>query len=181
MASATSALATLAPYQPPEGLSAKEILAHARDHIGKLVKKNATLEDKHTETKGYFRTKGVAGLTTAATLVTASTLGIVNGRFGGDADHLNFHGMPLDVAWGIVGHAVGYTNVLGGIGSELVHATGDAAWGSSAYRWSFAKGQELAARAKAAKAGAGAGAGAAPQNGAGAGPRGGTTYSVPQK
>jgi len=50
---------------------------------------------------------------------------------------------------------------------------GDAAWGVGAYRWSHNKGVELAARAAAAKAGGAAGAGA--------GPRGGTTYPVPQK
>ena len=181
MASATSALATLAPYQPPEGLAPREILAHAREHIERLTKKHAVLQTQNVEAKSYVRTKGLAGLTSVCAVGMASTLGLVNGRFGGDADHVAFHGMPLDVTAGVVAHVVGYTNALGDTGSVLVHAVGDSAWGAGAYRFFHAKGVELAARAAAAKAGAGAGTGAAPQNGAGAGPKGGTTFAVAQK
>jgi hypothetical protein len=181
MASATSALAALAPYQPPDGLAPREILAHAREHIDKLTKKHLNLQGKISEATRYVGTKAVTMAGTGVSLAVSAALGLVNGRFGGDKGYLAPYNVPVDLTSGLIAHVVGYTNVLGDVGSTLVHTVGDAAWGSGAYRWSHNKGVELAARAAAAKAGAGAGAGAGPQNGAGAGPRGGTTYAVPQK
>ena len=178
MASATSALATLAPYQPPDGLAPRELFAHAREHIERLTKKHAALQEKSTEKSSYVITKGVAALTSACAVGTSGALGFVNGRLGGDLGYAQFHGMPADWTAGVVAHVVGYTNALGKVGSVLVHAAGDAAWGAGTYRWAHAKGVELA---QAAAAKAGATPGASPQNGAGAGPRGGTSYAVPQK
>ena len=178
MASATSALATLAPYQPPDGLAPREILAHAREHIDRLTKKHVNLQGKINEVTKYAGTKAVTMAGTGVSLAVSAILGLVNGRFGGDKGYLAPYNVPVDLTGGLIAHVVGYTNVLGETGSDLVHTAGDAAWGAGAYRWSHNKGVELATRAAAAKAGAGA-PGASPQNGAGAGPRGGTTYSVP--
>jgi hypothetical protein len=142
-----------------------------------------TIQERVAEQKGLvqaLKVPGLAALTTGCVLTTSGVVGFVNGRYGGDADHLHFRGIPADWTAGLVAHIVGYTTgamtdtVAGEVGSLLVHAVGDAAWGVGTSRWAHAKGVELAARAK-------AGAGAAPQNGAGAGPKGGTTYPVAQK
>jgi hypothetical protein len=140
-----------------------------------------TLQGKITEATKYVGTKAVTMAGTGVSLAISAVLGLVNGRFGGDKGYLAPYNVPVDLTSGLIAHVVGYTNVLGEVGSELVHTVGDAAWGVGSYRWSHAKGVELAARAAAAKAGAGAGAGVAPQGGAGPGARGGTTYPVPQK
>jgi hypothetical protein len=182
MASATTALATLAPYQPPEGLGPREILAHAREHIDKLTKRHLNLQGKIGDTTEYLGKKLVNAAGSGIALGTSALFGFVNGRYGGDKGYVAPYGAPVDLLSGLVAHVVGYTDVLGRVGSALVHTVGDAAWGSGAYRWAHNKGVELAARVAAEKAGApGAGAGAAGPNGAGAGPRGGTTYAVPQK
>ena len=182
MASATSALATLSPYQPPDGLAPREILAHAREHIDRLTKKHINLQGKISEVTRYAGTKAITMAGTGVSLAVSAVLGLVNGRFGGDKGYLAPYNVPVDLTSGLIAHVVGYTNALGEVGSDLVHTVGDAAWGVGAYRWSHNKGVELAAHAAAAKAGAGAGAaGTGPQGGAGAGPRGGTTYPVPQK
>ena len=182
MATATSALATLAPYQPPDGLAPREILAHAREHIDRLTKKHLNLQGKINEVTKYAGTKALTMAGTGVSLAVSTLMGLVNGRFGGDKGYLAPYGVPADLTSGLIAHVVGYTNVLGDMGSDLVHTAGDAAWGAGAYRWSHNKGAELAARAAAAKAGAGAVyPGTGPQGGAGAGPRGGTTYAVPQK
>jgi hypothetical protein len=175
MASATSALATLSPYQPPDGLAPREILAHAREHIDKLTKKHLNLQGKISEVTKYAGTKALTMAGTGVSLAVSAVLGLVNGRFGGDKGYLAPYNVPVDLTSGLIAHVVGYTNVLGEIGSDLVHTVGDAAWGAGAYRWSHDKGVELAAHAAAAKAGT------APPGAPGPGPRGGTTYTVPQK
>jgi hypothetical protein len=180
MASATTALTALAPYAAPDGLGPREIIAHAKEHIERLTKKHASLQDTLTKVQGYGVSKLKTGMATGTTLAVSSALGFVNGRYGGERGYLSVFHVPVDLTTGLVAHVVGATDVLGDLGTRLVHTVGDACWGAGAYRWTHSKGAELAARAAAAKAAAGAGAGA----GAAANPNGqrpGTTYAVPQK
>jgi hypothetical protein len=187
MATATSALATLAPYQPPDGLAPREILAHAKEYIDRLTKKHTTLQEKIAVAKQYGGTKLVTFAATGVTTAVSAALGFFNGRYGGDKGYVAPYGIPIDLTASAIAHVVGMTNVCGDVGSRIVHTAGDSALGVGTYRFTHGKGVEMAARAAAKKA-AGAGAGVAPgaspgtspQNGAGAGPRGGTPYAVPQ-
>ena len=153
MASATTALANLAPYQPPEGLGPREILAHAREHIDKLTKRHLNLQGKIGDTTEYLGKKLVNAAGSGIALGTSALFGFVNGRYGGDKGYVAPYGAPVDLLSGLVAHVVGYTDVLGRVGSALVHTVGDAAWGSGAYRWAHNKGVELAARVAAEKGG----------------------------
>jgi hypothetical protein len=186
MASATSALATLSPYLPPDGLGPREILAHAKDHIDRLTKKHASLQEVLQKGKEYGVSKIKTGVASGLTVVTSGALGFVNGRYGGDKGYVAPFHVPIDLATALVAHTVGLTDVFGDLGSLMAHAVGDASLGAGTYRFAFAKGAYLAARAAAAKGGAVAGAGAGAGTGApGAahpnGQRPSTTYAVPQK
>jgi hypothetical protein len=175
-ATAHSGGTSLAPYQSPDGLAHRNVLAHARDHIEKLQK-------RHEQLRGTVARAQKVALKQAHTLTqmgftvgTAGALGLVNGRYGGDKGYLAPWGVPVDFAVGGAAHVAGFvTSVL----SEddimepviaLLHTIGDAGLGVGVYRWAHQKGAELAARSAGATGQAGVGANSA---------HGGTVYAVP--
>jgi hypothetical protein len=97
MASATTALANLAPYQPPEGLGPREILAHAREHIDKLTKRHLNLQGKIGDTTEYLGKKLVNPAGSGIALGTSALFGFVNGRYGGDKGYVAPYGAPVDL------------------------------------------------------------------------------------
>jgi hypothetical protein len=181
MATATNALATLAPYAPPDGLGPREILAHAKDHIDRLTKRHSTLQGKIQDTQKYTGCLAKTGLAFATTLAVSSGLGFINGRYGGAKGHAAPLGVPIDFTAGVLAHGVGLTVGLlsesdfGELCSRGFHTVGDAALGIGTYRTFQAIGLERAARATGQAPGAGVSA-TNPN-----GQRPGTTYAVPQK
>lgn len=189
MATATMPTSALAPYQPPPGLQARDVIAHARDHIEKLTKKHASLRESLQQVKVSAQ-RGVSTVTqTMFAVGTSSLLGYLNGRYGGEKGYVAPYSIPVDLTVGAAGHIAGLATSLlledtvdvtaaasqGAMPrlSDIFHTVGDAGLGCGSYRFLHQKGVEHAA----AK-GQGAGPGSPPAGGPG--PGRGTVYSVPQ-
>ena len=194
MASALMPSSALATYQPPAGLPARDVIAHARDHIEKLTKKHASLRES-LQTVKVSAQRGVGTvIQTGFAVGTSSVLGYVNGRYGGEKGYVAPYSVPVDLTTGAVGHIAGLATSLlleddldtaGAAASgmprlsDILHAVGDAGLGCGTYRFFHQKGVEHAGGASADKGKAPPGPASPPGAGAGAGQRG-TVYGVPQ-
>jgi hypothetical protein len=186
-----SANSALAPYQPPGGLAAREVIAHARDHIERLQKKHATLRESLQQVKVGAQRGANTVTQTVFAVGTSSALGFINGRYGGEKGYVAPYSVPVDLSLGGLAHVAGLATSLllederdaaAAASSamprlsDILHTIGDAGLGCGSYRFMHQKGVERAAAAAAAKAGQ-----AAPTPGAPApGGRGGAVYTVPQ-
>lgn len=179
----------LAPtYEAPTGLSSREALAHAHDHIRKLVRKHESVVKASREIgiKAAEITKAQVGWMTNSAFAggTATALGYVNGRYGGEKGYVAKYGVALDAATAFTAHLGALALSLKGTGDAekdehlrhvvgVLHAVGDTAVGVGLYRWSHQKGVEAAHRAGVPAATVAPGApvnGAAPKT---------TVYAVP--
>jgi hypothetical protein len=188
MATATQTISALAPYQPPPGLAPSDRVAHAHDYIERLQKKHATLRESLQQVKVGAQRGANTMMQTVLAVGTASSLGYVNGRYGGEKGYVAPYSMPLDVTIGGAAHVAGLVVGLwleddadraaaampGALPrlSDILHTIGDAGLGSGGYRWAHQKGVEMAAAANAGATAAAPGPGV---NGAR-----GATYAVPQ-
>jgi hypothetical protein len=193
MATATMPVSALAPYQPPDGLAPRDVIAHAREHIDRLQKKHASLRESLQHVKVGAQ-RGVNTITqTVFAVGTSSALGFVNGRYGGEKGYVAPYSVPVDFTLGAVSHIAGLATSLllederdaaaaaqpGAMPrlSDILHTVGDAGLGCGTYRFFHQKGAEHAAEAGAAK-GQSAPSPSPPGPGANAG-RGGAVYNVP--
>jgi hypothetical protein len=167
----------IVPYQPAQGLPARDALARAHEYIDKLTKKHEALHKvKETIVTGAKK-HGNTFIQSSCTATTAAALGAVNGRFGGEEGLIQKWGVSLDAAVAFAGHVVGFglsfadndASPKFDILAEVAHTVGDTGLASGVYRFFHKRGLESAARAAAASGGASAPAGGA---------KGGTVYTV---
>ena len=175
MATATS----IVPFQPAQGLPARDALARAHDYIDKLTKKHEALHKAKEAFVTGARRHGNTFIQSSCTATTAAALGAVNGRFGGEQGLIEKWGVSLDAAVAFAGHVGGFAfsfadndadpkfDVL----AEVFHTVGDTGLASGVYRFFHKRGIESAQRAATAS---GAGAAAPVVNGA----KGGAIYTV---
>src|SRR5208283_2268116 len=113
---ATMPVSALAPYIPPEGLAPRDVIAHARDHIEKLQKKHATLRESLQQVKYKVSSGAYRGANTVVqtmfSATTASTLGFINGRYGGEKGYVAPYSVPVDFTVAAVGHIAGIATSL---------------------------------------------------------------------
>jgi hypothetical protein len=175
-ATAHAGAASLAPYQPPDGLAHREVLAHARDHIEKLQKRHEQLRGTVARAQKVVLKQAHTLTQMGFTVGATGALGLVNGRYGGEKGYAAPWGIPVDFAVGGAAHVAGFVT---SIFSEdevmepviaILHTIGDAGLGIGVYRWAHQKGTELAARSGVAKGQPAPGANSA---------HGGTMYTVP--
>jgi len=174
MAAATS---TIVPYQPPQGLPARDALVRAHEYIDKLTKKHEAVTKAKEAFVTVAKRHGNTFIQSSCAATTAAALGITMGRFGGEAGVVEKWGVPLDAAVAAVAHVGGFAfsyaddserprfDVL----TEVLHTVGDVGLASGIYRFFHKVGAQHAA----ASAGAEVGAVAAPN-----GVKGGTVYTV---
>ena len=190
MATAMMPTSALAQYQPPPGLPARDVIAHARDHIEKLTKKHASLRESLQQVKVSAQ-RGVSTVTqTMFAVGTSSLLGYVNGRYGGEKGYVAPYSIPVDLTVGAAAHIAGLATSLlledevdvtvaashGAMPrlSDIFHTVGDAGLACGSYRFLHQKGVEHAEAAK------GQAPGPSSPPAGGPGPGRGTVYSVPQ-
>lgn len=169
---------SIVPFQPAQGLPARDALARAHDYIEKLTKKHEALHKAKEGIVTVAKRHGNTFIQSSCTATTAAALGAVNGRFGGEQGLIEKWGVSLDAAVAFAGHVGGFAfsfadndadpkfDVL----AEVFHTVGDTGLASGVYRFFHKRGLESAQRAAAS----GAGAGGPVVNGA----KGGAVYTV---
>jgi hypothetical protein len=171
-----TAATSIVPFQPAQGLPARDALARAHDYIDKLTRKHEALHKTKEAIVSGAKRHGNTFIQSSCTATTAAALGAVNGRFGGEEGLLEKWGVSLDAAVAFAGHVGGFAFSFADndadpkfdILAEVFHTVGDAGLASGVYRFFHKRGLESQQRAN-------AGAGAAPVvNGA----KGGAVYTV---
>lgn len=173
MTTATS----IVPYQPAQGLPARDALARAHDYIDRLTKKHEALHRTKEAFVAGARMHGNTFIQSSCTATTAAALGALNGRFGGEEGLISKWGVSLDVAVAALGHVSGFACSFWdsnaepklGVLAEVLHTVGDTGLAAGVYRFCHKRGLEAAQRAA---SGSGGAAGPA------AGAKGGTVYTV---
>jgi len=176
-----AAATTIVPFQPAQGLPARDALARAHDYIDKLTRKHEAVNKGMEAIVTVAKRHGNTFIQSSCTATTAAALGITMGRFGGETGVVEKWGIPLDAAVAVVGHVAGFgfsyaddrQSPRFDLLTEVLHTVGDTGLASGIYRFFHKVGSEHAAVA----AGAGAGAAVAAPNGV----KGGTVYTVAHK
>jgi hypothetical protein len=180
-----TAATSIVPFQPPVGLPPSRALAHAVDHIGKVLKKHEILRRDNDALRQQFQITESEWKTTAkkhyATVIemmlsgaAGAGLGYVNGRWSKGKDHATIYGAPVDATTLAVAHIGGVVvglmmdDELGQHIARGLHAVGNVSTSVVTYRLAYEKGVEARVAAAAVSPGA-------PANGV----KGGTVYAAP--
>jgi len=103
-----TAATSIVPFQPAQGLPARDALARAHDYIDKLTRKHEALHKAKEAFVTGARQHGNTFIQSSCTATTAAALGAVNGRFGGEEGLIQRWGVSLDAAVAFVGHVGGF-------------------------------------------------------------------------